>query len=142
MSCIIPDAIKNAATNLTLKAPSSSSLGSVTQVAADGHHGLHGLREGSHVLQPDQVHKPSQQDPHLARFPTDPILLKFLKGSLPLTRSTHPVVRQTMIRDKDEFDVPNGVTMEDVSDCSDDCAVFDLDKTLLAPHAPVRPVGR
>ena len=120
MEICIPDAIKTTATNLTLKSPSSSSLGSVPQVAADGHHGL---REGSHVLQPDQVHKPSQHDPHLARFPTDPIFLKFPEGS-------PPVVRQTIIGDKDEFDVPNNVTMEDVSDCSDDCDIFDMDESL------------
>ena len=66
MGISIPDAIKTAANNLTMKTLSSS-LGSMPQVAVDW---IRGLREGSNVLQPE-VHKPSQHDPHLARFPTD-----------------------------------------------------------------------
>ena len=69
-----------AATNLSVKSPSSSSLGSVPRVAADG---IRGLREGSRVLRPE-VHKPSQHDPHLARFPTDQSRLKSPKGSPPV----------------------------------------------------------
>ena len=136
MGISIPDAIKIAANNLTLKSPSSS-LGSVPQVAADG---IRGLREGSRVLRPE-VHKPSQHDPNLARFSTDQSLLKSPKGSPPVTRSNPPpVVRQGIIRDEDEFDDPHDVTIEDVSDCSDDCEIFDLDdpiarRTFLNPDS-------
>jgi len=62
------------------------------------------------------------------------------KSSPPVARSNLPVVRQTIIRDEDEFDDPNDVTIEDVSDCSDDCDIFDMDepsskRTFLSPNS-------
>ena len=41
--------------------------------------------------------------------------------------SSPPVVRRAIIGDEEEVEDLNNVLIEDVTDCSDDCEVFDLD---------------
>merc|ERR1719318_35102 len=61
-----------------------------------------------------------------------------------VTRQLPATVRTTIVRDDDYPEDPNDVTIEDVSDCSDDCDIFDLDepaskRTYLRPAARVTP---
>merc|ERR1719318_1965257 len=61
-----------------------------------------------------------------------------------VARQLPATVRTTIVRDDDYPEDPNDVTIEDVSDCSDDCDIFDLDdpaskRTYLRPAARVTP---